>query len=152
MSKRPFDRRQKRKSRDESCNSVYSKTVNSLTYISDDNNTEDEYNEVNEGILCSANFEELKNAMMDICDKGLWDGNLRIGPNQEGIKYILMNCVTEYECRIRHQIDLFNPRINSEEIMNDLNILKMNISKIVNAVDQLDQLLFPDDLDSNKDD
>ena len=113
--------------------------------------TEEEYKEFNEGILCSANFEELKNAMMDICDKGLWDGNLRIGPNQEGIKYILINCVNEYECKIRHQIDLFNPQINSEEIMKDLNTLKINISKIVNAVDQLDQLLFPDDLDSIKD-
>ena len=114
-------------------------------FCEEKNSESEEYNEVNEGILCSANFEELKNSMMDICDKGLWDGNLRIGPNQEGIKYILMNCITEYECRIRHEIDLFKPEINSEQIMEDFNTFKIHISKIVNSIDILDQILFPEE-------
>ena len=145
MSRQRFDKKKiksnccEESSFDKYCNKI------SVTNIEDKSNEEEECNEVNEGILCSANFEELKNSMLDICDKGLWDGNLRIGPNQEGIKYILMNCLTEYECRIRHEIDLFNPQINSEQIMEDFNTFKINISKIVNAIDTLDQILFPEE-------
>lgn len=144
MSKQRIDKKKTTKS------TKSSKSVNSLL-CSNIEEPDEEYNDVNEGILCSANFKELKDAMLEICDKGLWDGNLRIGPNQEGIKFILMNCVTEYECRIRHEIDLFNPQINSEQIMEDFNTFKINISKIVNAIDQLDQLLFPDGLEQTDD-
>ena len=33
-------------------------------FCEEGNGESEEYNEVNEGILCSANFEELKNSMM----------------------------------------------------------------------------------------